>query len=53
MIYGLDERGVGVRVTVGSRIFSSQRRPDQLWGPHTLTYNGYQGFYLGGKEDEA
>jgi hypothetical protein len=26
--YGLDERGVGVRVLVGSRIFSSPRRPD-------------------------
>jgi hypothetical protein len=28
--YGLDERGVGVRVLVGSRIFSSARRPDRL-----------------------
>jgi hypothetical protein len=26
--YGLDDRGVGVRVPVGSRIFSSPRRPD-------------------------
>jgi hypothetical protein len=31
--YGLDDRGVGVRVPVGSRIFSSPRRPDRLWGP--------------------
>jgi hypothetical protein len=31
--YGLDDRGFGVRVTVGSRIFSSPRRPDRLWGP--------------------
>jgi hypothetical protein len=30
--YGLDDRGVGVRVPVGSRIFSSPRRPDRLWG---------------------
>jgi hypothetical protein len=28
--YGLDERGVGVRVPVGSRIFSSLDRPDRL-----------------------
>jgi hypothetical protein len=28
--YGLDDRGVGVRVLVGSRIFSSPRRPDRL-----------------------
>jgi hypothetical protein len=26
--YGLDDRGVGVRVPLGSRIFSSPRRPD-------------------------
>jgi hypothetical protein len=30
--YGLDDRGIGVRVPVGSRIFSSPRRPDRLWG---------------------
>jgi glutamine synthetase len=28
--YGLDDRGVGVRVPVGSRIFSSPNRPDWL-----------------------
>jgi hypothetical protein len=27
--YGLDDHGVGVRAPVGSRIFSSPRRPDQ------------------------
>jgi hypothetical protein len=26
--YGLDDRGIGVRVPVGSTIFSSPRRPD-------------------------
>jgi hypothetical protein len=31
--YGLDDRGVGVRVPVGSIIFSSPRRPDRFWGP--------------------
>jgi hypothetical protein len=34
--YGLDDRGVGVRVPVGSRIFSSPRRSDLLWGPPNL-----------------
>jgi hypothetical protein len=28
--YGLDDREVGVRVPVGSRIFSSPRRPDRI-----------------------
>jgi hypothetical protein len=32
----------GVRVPVGSRIFSSPRRPDRLWGPLNLLYNGYR-----------
>jgi hypothetical protein len=31
--YGLDDRGVGVRVPVESRILFSPRRPDRLWGP--------------------
>jgi hypothetical protein len=43
--YGLDDRGVGVRVPVGSRIFSSQRRPDRLWDPLNLLPNGYRGFF--------
>jgi hypothetical protein len=30
--YGLENRGVGVRVPVGSRIFTSLYRPDRLWG---------------------
>jgi hypothetical protein len=41
--YGLDDQGVGVQVTVGSRIFSSPRRPDRLWGPSSLLSNGYRG----------
>jgi hypothetical protein len=28
--YGLDDRGVGVRVQVGARIFCSPNRPDRL-----------------------
>jgi hypothetical protein len=40
--YGLDDRGVRVRVPVGSRIFSSPRHPDRLWGPRRLLSNGYR-----------
>jgi hypothetical protein len=29
---GLEDREDGVRIPVGSRIFSSPRRPDRLWG---------------------
>jgi hypothetical protein len=35
--YGLDDRGVGVPVPVGSRIFSSLLRPDRLWVCTQLT----------------
>jgi hypothetical protein len=42
--YRLDGRGVGIRVPVGSRIFSSPRRPDRLWGLSSLLSNGYVGF---------
>jgi hypothetical protein len=41
--YGLDDRGVGVRVPVGSRIFSSPNRPDRLSGLPNLLSNGYRG----------
>jgi hypothetical protein len=43
--YGLDDRGVGVGVPVGSRIFSSPRLPHWLWCPPSLLYNGYRGIY--------
>jgi hypothetical protein len=42
--YGMEDRGVGVRVTVGSRIFSSRRRPDRIWGLASLLSNGYWEF---------
>jgi hypothetical protein len=35
--YGMDARGVGVRVPVGSRIFFYPLRPDRLWG-HSASY---------------
>jgi hypothetical protein len=41
--YGLDDRGVGVRVQVRSRIFTSPYRPDRLWAPPNLLSNGYRG----------
>jgi hypothetical protein len=34
--YGLDNRLFGVRVSVGSRLFSSPRRPDWLWDSPNL-----------------
>jgi hypothetical protein len=43
--YGLDDRVVGVRVPVVSRIFSSPRRPDRPWGPPSLLSNGYRGLF--------
>jgi hypothetical protein len=41
--YGLDDRGVGVRVPVGSRIFTPPFRSDRLWGPSNLPSSGYLG----------
>jgi hypothetical protein len=41
--YRMDDRGVGVRVPLGPRIFSSPRCPDRLWGPPNLLSNGYRG----------
>jgi hypothetical protein len=43
--YGLDDRRVGVRVPVRSRIFSSPCRPDWLRSPPNLPSNVYQGLF--------
>jgi hypothetical protein len=47
--YGLNDRGVGVRVAVGLRIFSSPRRPDRLWCLPNLLSNGYRGIFPQGQ----
>jgi hypothetical protein len=43
--YGLEDRRVGIRVPVGSRIFSFPRHPDQLCGPPKLLSDGYLGLF--------
>jgi hypothetical protein len=43
--YWLDDQGVGIRVSVGSRIFSSPRCPDRLWGSPNILSNGYRGLF--------
>jgi hypothetical protein len=45
----LDDRGVGVRVPIRSRIFSSPSRPDRIWGPYNLLFHGYRGSFSGDK----
>jgi hypothetical protein len=47
--YGLDDRGVRVRVPVGSRMFSSLSRPDRFWGPPNVLPNGSRGLYARSK----
>jgi hypothetical protein len=46
--YGLDDRGVGVRVPVGARIFTTPCRPDWFWGPPSIVTNGYRRFFIRG-----
>jgi hypothetical protein len=48
--YGLDDRGIGVRVPAESRIFSSPRHPDRFWGPPNLLSNGSLGVKRPGRE---
>jgi hypothetical protein len=41
--YGLDDRGVGVWIPIGSRIFFSPQGLDRLWGPPSLLTVEYRG----------
>jgi hypothetical protein len=43
--YGLNVRGVRVRVLVAARFFSTPQHPDRLWGPPSPLSNGYRGFF--------
>jgi hypothetical protein len=43
--YGLDDREVGVRVSVGSRNFTCPYAPDRLWDPNNLLSNEYPGIF--------
>jgi hypothetical protein len=47
--YGLEDREVGVRFPVRSRIFTSPCRPDRLWGSPNLPNIGYRGLFPVGK----
>jgi hypothetical protein len=51
--YELYDRGVGVRVLIGSRIFSSPRRPDRLWVHPTSYPMGTGGSFPGVRAAEA
>jgi hypothetical protein len=51
--YRLDGRGFGFRALVGSRIFSSPRRPDRLWGPPSLLSNGVPGALSQGAKQQG
>jgi hypothetical protein len=49
----LYDRGFGVQVPVGSRIFTSPHRPDRLWGTPSLLSNGYWGSFPGSKASNS
>jgi hypothetical protein len=42
---GLDDRGFGVRVPVGSRVFASPYRQDRIWGLLNLLSNRFRGHF--------
>jgi hypothetical protein len=48
--YWLDDRGIGVRVPVVPRIFTSPYRPDRYWSPPSLLSNGYRRVKRQGRE---
>jgi hypothetical protein len=50
--YGLDDRRVGVRVLVGSIVFTSSYRPNRLWSPPSFLLNGHGAPSSGVKQQE-
>jgi hypothetical protein len=46
--YELDDREIGVRVLVESRIFSSPSLPDRFWGSPNLLSKVYRGLFFQG-----
>jgi hypothetical protein len=42
---GIDRRGVGFRVPVRSKIFTSPCRPDHLWGQPSFLLNWHRGLF--------
>jgi hypothetical protein len=51
--YGLDNQGVGVRVSASSRIFVSLYCPDRLWGSPNLLSNMYPGLIPEGVKQQG
>jgi hypothetical protein len=51
--YDSDDRGFGGRVPVGSRMFTSPRRPERFCGPPSLIFNGYPNSILLSKATET
>jgi hypothetical protein len=47
--YGLEDRGIIVRVPEMLKIVSSPRRPDRLWGPPSLLCKRYLELLAGSK----
>jgi hypothetical protein len=45
--YGLDDRGSGFRVLVGTRFYSPPHHPYRFWGPSSLLSNDYGGPFSG------
>jgi hypothetical protein len=47
--YELDDRGVGIRVPVGAKLFSSPQHLDRLKVPPSFLSNGYRGLFPRGE----